>query len=162
MKKIFLTKGASTIVDDELYEELKSKKWYLHSQGYAVRGIYNPKTKKNDFQMLHNYIIKPPLGLWVDHINRNKLDNRKRNLRLCTISQNNLNGKWKKGKSRYWGVSFKNDGRRTKPWRAYLKVNGKQISLGVYETPEEAAKQYNQKAKEFFGEFARLNRILRT
>lgn len=157
MKTITLTKGKVALVDDNLFEELKLLHWYSHSMGYAVRGIYNPTKKRNDFEMMQNYIMKPPKGFWVDHINRNRLDNRKENLRICTASQNGQNKEQDRGNSGYRGVSYKNDQKRNKAWRAYIKKNGKQIFIGHFTSPKEAAKAYDKKAKEIFGQFARLN-----
>lgn len=96
--------------------------------------------------------MNPPEGLVVDHINGNKLDNRRSNLRICTQSQN-LNGRnTNKG---YIGVSW--DKFRGK-WKANIGKDYQKIFLGRFDTAEEAARVYDEKAVELFGEFARLNR----
>ena len=98
----------------------------------------------------------------VDHINGNTLDNRKENLRLCTNQQNAMHrGKTKNNKSGYKGVRYmkKKKGminEHSKPWQAQIYLNQKQIYLGCYKTPEEAARAYDKKAIELFGEYATL------
>lgn len=88
----------------------------------------------------------------IDHKNRNPLDNRKSNLRICTTEQNNWNTPPKH--DGYKGVS--QDHNR---WVAKIREDGKQITIGRFDTAEEAALAYNEKAKELFGEFAYLNNI---
>ena len=99
----------------------------------------------------HQLIMKPPKGMQVDHINRDKLDNRKCNLRLCTHQQNMRNqDKYilKRGAtSQYKGVSKK--GNR---WVAIIYVDQKPIRLGSYECEHQAGLSYNLKAKELFGD----------
>ena len=95
----------------------------------------------------------------VDHINHDKLDNRRENLRLCTHAENMQNvPNYSRGKSKYKGVSF-DDRKRVKKWRALIVFEKKQIYLGMHLTEEDAAIAYNEKATELFGEFACLNII---
>jgi AP2 domain. len=90
----------------------------------------------------------------VDHKNRNGLDNRRSNLRLCSDMQNKHNmAPYKNNKSGLKGVTFF----QGKYWRATIVVNKKQISLGLYKTPGEAARAYDEAALANFGEFARIN-----
>lgn len=97
-------------------------------------------------------------GSWpskdIDHINGNKRDNRIVNLRLATDSQNLCNGKLRKDStSGFKGVSLDSrDGR----WQAYLNVNGRRLSLGRYDTPEDAHAVRDAAAKQHHGEFARV------
>lgn len=158
MKEIRLTKGKSTLVDDNDYENLSGWSWFLHSGGYAVRGNYNYKTKTNVVVMMQNQIMEPCGNLWVDHINGDKLDNRRVNLRFCSHSQNAVNKIVSKDNtSGYKGVSYRGNEKRIKRWRAYIKQNRKQIFIGNYLTAEEAAKAYDKKAKEIYGQFAKPN-----
>ncbi len=151
MNYIKLTQGYETIVDDEDYEYLNQFKWYFSRQGYAVRN-----GKKHSRITLHRVITNCPNNLHVDHINCNKLDNRKCNLRICNQSQNNRNTlKYKNKSSKYKGVSKASPNR----WRAQIKLNYKKFHLGYFEIEEDAARAYNEKAKELFGEFANLNEI---
>ena len=93
--------------------------------------------------------------LEVDHINHDTLDNRKSNLRICTRSQNNANhNKQQKSKSPYKGIWFRND---IKKWSGSIKCNDQCYYLGVFENPEDAAKEYDRKSIELFGEFAKTN-----
>jgi hypothetical protein len=94
---------------------------------------------------------------YIDHGNMNVLDNRKSNLRKCTIQQNACNReKPKHNTSGYKGVYWE---KGLKKWRSAIRLNNKKIHIGCYEIKIEAAKAYNKKAKELFGEFARLNEI---
>ena len=111
---------------------------------------------------MHRIIANAKEGESVDHVNGNPLDNRKENLRVCTMSQNLANQKLRKDStSGFKGVS-KNQS-KTNPWRAYInRKDGKktkQYHLGLFKTPEEAARAYNEKAKELFGDFAKLNKV---
>jgi hypothetical protein len=141
-------KGKFALVDDEDYEELMKYKWRVNSVGYAVRG-YSIS--------MHRLIMNCDKGLLVDHINHEPLDNQKRNLRICTTSQNGMNRVPKKGgTSKYKSVYFN---KAAKKWRASIMINGKSIHLGTFNTELEAAQAYNAKAKELFGEFAHINKI---
>jgi hypothetical protein len=138
----------------------------LHSWRMGdFRGEYNMHTLV--WERAHNQDL--PEGMLVDHINRDKLDNRRSNLRLASRSQNEANKRKRRtqsgGKttSRYKGVSFMKDWGtvvRTKPWRATITVDKKIIALGVYSTEEEAARVYNEAAKKHFGEYAYLNIVV--
>jgi len=149
MKIIPLTQNKVTIVDDEIHDYLSQWKWY-YAEGYARKMIYPEKRVLR----MHAAIMRPPKGMQVDHINGDKLDNRKENLRVCTKHQNGWNlRKHMEAKSKYRGVA-KHEGQR---WRARITFNHKAINLGMFDTETEAALAYNQAAKIFFGEFACLN-----
>lgn len=155
MKTIQLTKGKFAIVDDDDYDWIMKWKWYVNSNGYAVRAIRNASTHK-DIRM-HREIANTPEGMDTDHINGNKLDNRKCNLRICTRSENHRNRcKLQGTASRYKGVTW-ND--RLKKWQTRIDIPGKQIYLGYYNNEISAALAYNEAAKRIFGEFAKLNII---
>lgn len=159
MKQIPLTKGKFAIVDDEDYESLIGFNW-KDSRGYAVFRSYEGKkpngiTKWGKTIMMHRIIINAPEGSDVDHINRNTLDNRKCNLRICTRSQNMGNQRAQEGKtSKYKGVYWDR-----KWWRAAIQCNGIGKKLGYYTKEIDAAKAYNEAALKLFGEFARLNDV---
>ncbi len=105
---------------------------------------------------MHRHIMKPEKGFLVDHKNHNTLDNRKENLRICTRQQNMWNRKRTCGTSKFKGVYWCNTNNK---WISEVTLNSKKIYLGRYKTETEAAKAYNAKAKELFGEFACLNHI---
>lgn len=147
--EIQLVSGATTIVDDDDYEVLSRHRWYL-CQGYVVRGVKGRQVR------MHRHIMGDP-DMFVDHKNRNKLDNRKENLRLCTPSQNQAN-KIKGNRlysSKYKGVTKSYNNK----WLAQVRKDGKVYCIGVFHTEISAALAYNEKAKELFGEFARGNEI---
>lgn len=110
MKTIKLTQNKVTLVDDEDYELINSFKWYarkdLHTF-YAQRKFKIEGKWKNI--MLHRYIMKPPKDMFIDHINRDGLDNQRPNLRIVTHSQNHFNEKIRSdNKSGHKGVHFSN------------------------------------------------------
>ena len=100
--------------------------------------------------------MRAPRGLLVDHRNGDGLDNRRDNLRLATHSENMMNRPKIKSPttSRFVGVYF-DKARRL--WVARIHLNGKCIWLGRFATEIEAAKAYDEAAKKYHGEFARLN-----
>ena len=99
--------------------------------------------------------MNTPAHLVCDHINHNGLDNRKQNLRNCTITQNNANSRSARGaSSKYKGVSRN---KKRKKWAAYIKKGKKQTRIGFFEDETEAAIAYDKAAKKYHGEFANLN-----
>jgi hypothetical protein len=155
-KKITLTRGMVTLVDDCDFAELNRYKWHAAKSSthfYAARKEY-PIEK---YIAMHSQIMNPPIGMYVDHINGDSLDNRRRNLRICTASQNSCNMRTPShNKSGYKGVHYS---RCAKKWQAGLRVNGKTKYLGLYENATDAAIAYNEAATKYYGEFARLNSI---
>lgn len=151
-----LYNGNKTMLDDEDYDKLSNYKYYENNRGYAYRNLYENKKVKAVY--LHREVINAPSGFNVDHINGNKLDNRKENLRLVTPQQNsfNLRKTQKKTSSLYKGVSW--DSKR-KGWLSNIRVNQKNAPLGLYKTEESAALAYNEAAKMHFGEYALLNEV---
>ena len=158
-RKITLSDGTVTLVDEDDYEALNQYSWYKWRSGnnwYAVRTI-TVKYPKQQMFMMHRVVLEAPEGVMVDHINGNSLDNRRSNLRLCNNTQNQQNAKLRvDNKTGYKGVT---QHKMFNKFQAKIKHNGKQIHLGLHDTVKEAAQAYNQKAKELFGEFARLNEI---
>jgi len=147
--------GKYALVDDE-FSHLAKMKWYgtADDGGHAVTFIRNDKGKRKTIYM-HKLIIPYPKGFEVDHKNRNKLDNRKQNLRPCTVFQNKMNTKMgKQFSSKYKGVSWNKPMRK---WQARIRDHYKRKSLGYFVDEIEAARAYNKAAKELYGEFAYLN-----
>lgn len=155
-KEIKLSQGKFTIVDDEDFDDLNKNKWYCSAHGYAVRNIRINKERKAIEQM-HVQIIGKRDDLKTDHINGNRLDNRKINLRFVTSKQNNQNRASKKiSTSKFKGIYWYE--RRNK-WIAQIKIGDKKYHLGCYDSEQDAAYVYNCWAESFFGEYARLNVI---
>ena len=153
VKKIKLTKGYITLIDDEDYERVSKHSWYINKGSYAESTINNKGVR------LHRFILNPPEGMLIDHINGDGLDNRKENLRIASPRQNQANslGKPINRKSKYKGVIYYPNAHKRK-WRARLFISKhKSIHLGFFSSEEEAAKAYDVKSKELYGEFAKLN-----
>jgi hypothetical protein len=149
MKRIKLSKGAYAIIDDIDFEEINKFKWHFASVGYAATKY------SNKILYLHRLILKAKKGQEVDHINRNKLDNRRSNLRFVSRSLNIINAGLRiTNKSGFKGVWWNKD---KKKWTAEIWRNYKKKHLGHFLDKEEAALAYNKAAKVYFGDFARLN-----
>ena len=162
MKKIELVgkgTGIFSLVDDEWYDELNKYRWYLHerdntSSCYAYR--MERKNGKQKAIMMHRVIAGIENEYQTDHINGNGLDNRAKNLRQCTHKENQRNKKkYKNNKSGYKGVR-----RKRNMWAAEIRVNNKTIHLGIFDTKEEAAEEYNRGAEKYHKSFARFNEII--
>lgn len=148
-----LTKGQFAIVDNYNYEWLNWWNWYAKESPdtfYAVREDRNGK-----YIFMHREILNVPKDMMTDHKNHNGLDNRETNIRICTNAENQYNRKKNKTKkSAYKGISWH---KKDKKWQARIKHNRKSIYLGNFDSEIDAAKAYDAKALELFGEFAYTN-----
>lgn len=145
-----LLHNACTVVDESNYDFLNQWNWSLNNWGYAIRRINGIGI------LMHREITQCPDGLHVDHINHNTLDNRRKNLRHCTIQQNQFN-RIKRGintTSQYKGVSYD---RSRRGWAAFGRIGYKTKNLGRFSSEEEAARAYDEWAKSNYGEFHQLN-----
>lgn len=159
MKKIPLTRGLFALVDDGDYDWLAQWKWYSaecrNGVTYARRHISDESGMRRELSMHREIMGLSGKSPFVDHRNRNGLDNRKSNLRICSRSQNRINAApTLGGTSKYKGVSH--HGQMDK-WSARLVVNGKNLYLGVYTSQREAAIAYDLSAISYYGDFAYLN-----
>ena len=157
MKKIKLTQGQYTLVDNEDYDWLNQWKWCFDGKRYAVRTqrIGLRKNNKQVWFRMHRVLLKIPKGYEIDHINRDTLDNRRSNLRMATIQQNKCNTSIRSDNTTgFKGVSW--NGRR---WRSNIQSNKRQYHLGNFLTKEEAALAYNQAAINLHKEYAYLNQV---
>lgn len=128
------------LIDLDDVDRVMKYKWHLSDQGYVAGG-------KSPFR-LSRVILTAPVGYEVDHVNHNKLDNRKTNLRICTHSQNCMNmPPIHDIKGIYWE-------RDSKRWVAQIGINNKDIKLGRFKDKEEAIRARKQAETELFGEFA--------
>jgi len=147
-----LTQGKFAIVDAEDYDWLNMYKWCVSKKRYNFYACRRTRGKKI---FMHRLITNAPEGMLVDHINGISLNNRRSNLRICTIAQNNRNSRpWRRSTSKYKGVSWCQAAGK---WRARIRPNRKQMHLGCFDNEIKAARAYDKKAKELFGEFAYLN-----
>ena len=158
MKEIPLTQELVAIVDDEWLPILSRWKWHAQDSGwghYAMRTIGSRSGKQRIY--MHRYITMAPDGLEVDHINRDKLDNRWDNLRIVKPSWNRANkAPQVNNKTGFKGVCWDNT---HSCYVAHIQHQYKQFNLGQFATAVEAAIAYNAKARELHGEFAWLNPI---
>jgi hypothetical protein len=158
-RRIPLSQGKYAIVDPEDYERLKKYKWYARkspSTFYAVCYISEPKYLGRRNVYMHQLVIDVPAGMDCDHINHNGSDNRNANLRAVTHAQNLWNRRKspRPSRSKYIGIDWS---RYAKRWRSRISVYGKRINLGYFNSEIEAAKEYDEAAKKYHGEFAVLN-----
>ncbi len=118
------------------------------------RGVKYVAMRNQHRTPLHSYLLQPPSGMFVDHVNNNPMDNRRENLRLCTMEQNNQNRRRpaKPTRFKYKGVRAHRD-----RFSAILKANHRRHYLGTFGTQEEAARAYDAGAIRLHGEFASLN-----
>lgn len=159
MKKIQLTRGQIALVDDGDFEYLNQFKWCTHQsreQPYAAR--HTPWCDgKRKYILMHREIMNPPINMQVDHKNRDTLDNRRGNLRICTNRENSMNSaRYINNACGFKGVILD---KSCAKWRARITIGGKKIHLGMFGDLRKAALAYNNAAIKYFGKFARLNEI---
>lgn len=146
-------KGETFYIDDEDYPIVQGRAWYITKRGYVATSIR--KDGKVNNVNLHRLLIKTDGNVDVDHINGNKMDNRRTNLRICTHQQNSCNQKKRStNKSGYTGVSFF---KATGQYEAYIWCNYKKIYLGLFDSAVEAAMARDKAALIYHGQYARLN-----
>lgn len=135
---------ARAIIDLDDVDKVKQYKWHLDNDGYASSGRNSMK--------LHKLIMECLDNMTIDHINRNRLDNRKENLRFCTHQQNMMNLSVRiDNSSGVTGVCWH---KKSNKWRAQIKLNKKTKHLGYYDNIEDAIQARRQAEIDYFGEFA--------
>jgi hypothetical protein len=159
MKTIKLSNSDQVaLVSDEDYEQLNQFNWQLHPSGYASRCQSLGSRGNTQTILMHNAIM---CIKGIDHKDTNKLNNQRDNLRLANKSQNAANlpinaFKTKYSYSQYKGVSWN---KQVNKWIAQIMFHRVNYGLGYFASELEAAKAYNAKAIELFGEFARINEL---
>lgn len=150
-----LTQGKFAIIDAEDAEKILQHSWYLRCNGYAGRSARNPNGGNQITILMHRELIEVPDGMFIDHINRDRLDNRKCNFRIVTRAQNMMNkSQYRNNTSGFRGVTWM---KSEQLWVARIDHNRKAIFLGYFKDPEEAARAYDAAAREYRGDFAALN-----
>ena len=135
------------LFDKEDYEKIKDYCWYKSNSGYVIHDRQNQKSI-----LLHRLITNCPEELVVDHINHDKLDNRKSNLRVCTHADNQKNLKSNsRNTSGHLGVCHIKSRDR---WQSYIYINKKKKTLGNFKNKEDAIRVREEAEKKYYGEFA--------
>ena len=147
---IRLTHGYETIVDIDMLPLIGDKNWSLGNRRKGEKGPRYPIGRGKDGknvrihrEILRYHGVSIPKGMHVDHINRNSLDNRFANLRVATISENNINSeRWDKATGVFCNTELRNGKLRNKKYQARIRNGKKQISIGYFATEEEAHEAY--------------------
>lgn len=154
-RTIPLTQGQVALVDAADYELLSARGWYAAKSRSGFYAATGASGRPGGLVLMHRLLLRPAAGLQVDHINRNRLDNRRANLRLCTPGQNSRNvGVHSRNTSGFKGVSRHSDGHA---WIASINAEGVKRYLGSFAHLEDAARAYDAAALKHYGDFAFLN-----
>lgn len=148
--------GGSALVDEADLPLIAGYKWRVQRQGrlfYAVAC-----TGRTTSVLMHRLILGAEKGQSVDHANSAGLDNRRKNIRICTNAQNMMNVRKTRGEhSRFKGVGKSKDSRK---WVARIMRDGREMHLGTFDDERSAARKYDHTAVKLFGEFARTNAMM--
>ena len=150
-----LTRGFEAVIDVEDVHTVGQFPWCSDFRRDRRDLVYAVRANPTGGQYrLHRVLMKAPDDLVVDHVNGNTLDNRRANLRLATVGQNNANARrFRSNTTGYKGVTYS---KRDRKFIAQISHEGRLRSLGYFNTPEEAFAAYVVKARELRGEFARF------
>lgn len=157
MKIIIATRGEQVMVSDQDYDAVSGFSWNIDRYGYARRTIGSGETKKT--VMMHRFLLglQHGDGYEVDHIDGDKTNNTRENLKACSRSENVMNRRrYANNKSGMVGVSFR---QRDGVWSAGIKHKCVSYDLGSFKTIDEAAHAYNKAAIELRGDLAALNPV---
>lgn len=155
MKQIPLTRGMFALVDDRDFEWLNQWKWCAHlSHNEKFRAAREEGARhERKTILMHRLICAATKGVQVDHINGDPLDNQRKNLRVCSASQNQWNrGVQRDNTSGFKGVDWRESHSK---WRARIQVFSRMIHLGYFLTAAAAGRAYKAAARKYYGEFAR-------
>lgn len=153
-------RGKPILFDSQDWSLVHPYSWYVDANGYACYNLY-VNGKFYEGLKMHRVILGvKETSILVDHVNRQKTDNRRINLRVTDPSGNSRNTS-SSGKVKYLGVIQRPPGPYQKSPRYVARIwaNQKMKYLGTFKTMEDAALAYNRAATEYFGEFASLNKV---
>lgn len=141
--------------DKEDFEKIRKYTWYFDKFGYVRTNTYDFENQKRGYMFLHNYIMNLPnnKSIIADHIGGiNTInDNRKCNLRIASVSQNNINQRLRKDNSS--GVKGVNYDSNKNKWIARIQIDGKRINLGNFNSLEDAVNARIKAEQRYYGEF---------
>jgi hypothetical protein len=147
--------GKVAIIDAEDAERILPHKWRTQRDGYAVRRRKVSDPPGGGLVLMHREVLGVAPDVYVDHVNRNTLDNRKRNLRPATNAENQSNtGLRRDNTSGFRGVNWSG---RHERWMVRIRVRGQRQFVGLFDDPEEGARAYDQAAILHFGDYAWTN-----
>ncbi len=151
---LYVSKKGKTyevLIDRSDFDKIQKYKWILNSKNYVISSV------KSEQILLHRVIMDAPKTKYVDHINHDTLDNRRRNLRLCTQSENMRNARLNRNNvSGYPGVYWHNQNNK---WIAKIKKDYKSIYLGSFDDKNDAIKARKDAEVKYFGEFRYKGKI---
>ncbi len=155
--QIPLSQGKFTLIDKADYDLVSNRKWHASKAGNYWRALAKGKRvsgEKRKSYLLYRLIVGAKDGQMVDHINGDTLDNRRANLRICTVKENQRNQHARRGSSKYKGVYWH---KKYKKWTAKIIINSGALFLGNFFNEEDAGRAYDNAATEHFSKFANLN-----
>lgn len=133
------------------FELIKNYYWRVHKHKYVSTAIWNTETKKIKQIQLHRFLLHPNESQEVDHINHNPSDNRRENLRVVSTAQNQMNTVINKNNTS--GIKGVNWDKGCNKWRVRISINGERLTLGYYNTLEEAAQARCDAELKYYGEY---------
>jgi hypothetical protein len=151
---ICLKSEKHVIVDKDIWHDLSLKKWWMNAHGYVIGTVDGVETPMHTY-LYKTFVADIPPNYIIDHINNIRHDNRLSNLRVNTLSGNAHNAKkTKNASSKYYGVYWN---KRSNRWFAAITYKYKHYHIGIFKDEIDAAKAYNVRAVELYGEFANVN-----
>lgn len=146
------------LIDESEYQRVASFKWFAASSGRTFYARVTSGVIASHHKSMHAFIMKAEKGQRIDHINGNGLDNRLRNLRLASAAENSRNvfKRVEPCTSRFKGVIRTSSGK----WASSIVCDGEPEFIGMFDAEEDAARSYDKRAVELFGEFAKTNEVM--